>query len=60
MPRRYKELRRVRVPDKVASAATFSPKGPWRLSSAGAIHSAFNNKGFKGLGLVSMEMLAGA
>jgi hypothetical protein len=29
----------------VASAAIFSPKGPWRLSSAGALHRAFTNKG---------------
>src|SRR6201989_3660797 len=58
--RRYKELRRLKVSEKVASAAIFSPKGPWRLSSAGALHRAFTNKRFKGLGLFSMETLAGA
>ena len=58
--RRYKELRRLKVSEKVASAAIFSPKGPWRLSSAGALHRAFTNKRFKGLGLLSMETLAGA
>src|SRR6476659_4900970 len=58
--RRYKELRRLKVSEKVASAAIFSPKGPWRLSAAGALHRAFTNKRFKGLGLFSMETLAGA
>ena len=58
--RRYKELRRLKVSEKVASAAIFSPKGPWRLSSASALHRAFTNKRFKGLGLVSMETLVGA
>ena len=58
--RRYKELRRLKVSEKVASAAIFSPKGPWRLSSAGALHRAFTNKRFNGLGLFSMETLAGA
>jgi RNA-directed DNA polymerase len=58
--RRYKELRRLKVSEKVASAAIFSPKGPWRLSSAGALHRAFTNKRFKGLGRFSMETLAGA
>lgn len=46
----------------MASAAIFSPKGPWRLSSSGALHRAFTNKRFVrlGLGLVSMEALMGA
>jgi RNA-directed DNA polymerase len=57
---RYRELRRLKVTEKVASAAIFSPKGPWRLSSASALHRAFTNKRFKGLGLVSMDTLAGA
>ena len=57
---RYRELRRLRVSDKVASAAIFSPKGPWRLSSASAMHRAFNNKRFKDHGLFSMETVAGA
>jgi hypothetical protein len=57
--RRYKALRRLKVSEKVASAAIFSPKGPWRLSSASALHRAFTNKRFKGLGLVAMETLAG-
>jgi len=55
--RRYKELRRLGVSEKVASAAIFSPKGPWRLSSAGALHRAFTNRRFQGLGLVAMEKL---
>jgi RNA-directed DNA polymerase len=58
--RRYKELKRLRVSEKVASAAIFSPKGPWRLSSSSALHRAFTNKRFKGHGLLSMEALVGA
>ena len=57
---RYRELRRLKVSDKVASAAIFSPKGPWRLSSASAMHRAFSNKRFKDHGLFSMETLVGA
>ena len=30
--RRYEELRRLRVSERLASAAIFSPKGPWWLS----------------------------
>jgi RNA-directed DNA polymerase len=56
--RRYKELRRLKVSEKVASAAIFSPKGPWRLSSASALHRAFTNRRFAGLGLISMEKVA--
>src|SRR6202162_664022 len=51
---RYRELRRLKVTEKVASAAIFSPKGPWRLSSSGTLHRAFTNRRFKGLGLFSM------
>ena len=29
--RRYRELKRLKVSEKVASAAIFTPKGPWRL-----------------------------
>ena len=57
---RYRELRRLKVTEKVASAAIFSPKGPWRLSSSSALHRAFTNRRFKGLGLLSMDTLAGA
>ena len=32
--RRYQELRRLKVPERSASAAIFSPKGSWRLSSS--------------------------
>jgi RNA-directed DNA polymerase len=58
--RRYKELKRLKVSEKVASAAIFSPKGPWRLSSASALHRAFNNARFTALGLLSMGKLAAA
>jgi RNA-directed DNA polymerase len=57
---RYRELRRLSVSEKAASAAIFSPKGPWRLSSSGASHRAFTNRRFKGLGLFAMETLVGA
>jgi RNA-directed DNA polymerase len=50
---RYRELRRLKVTERVASAAIFSPKGPWRLSSSSALHRAFPNKRFKGFGLFS-------
>src|SRR3954447_1688300 len=58
--RRYKEFKRLKVSEKVASAAIFSPKGPWRLSSSSALHRAFTNKRFKDHGLVAMETLASA
>jgi RNA-directed DNA polymerase len=37
---RYRELRRLKVPERSASAAIFSPKGPWRLSFSEALHRA--------------------
>jgi RNA-directed DNA polymerase len=58
--RRYQELRRLKVPERTASAAIFSPKGPWRLSSSSALHRAFTNARFRTLGLLSMEKLATA
>ena len=58
--RRYQELRRLKVSEKVASAAIFSPKGPWRPSSSSALHRAYTNARFKRLGLLSMETLASA
>lgn len=57
---RYRELKRLKVSEKVASAAIFSPKGPWRLSSSSALHRAFTNKRFKAHGLLAMETLQGA
>jgi RNA-directed DNA polymerase len=58
--RRYRELRRLSVPERAACEAIFSPKGPWRLSSTYAMHRAFNNARFKRLGLPSMEKLVTA
>jgi RNA-directed DNA polymerase len=58
--RRYQELRRLKVPERAAKAAILSPKGPWRLSFASALHRAFPNARFKGLGLLSMDKLAAA
>src|SRR6266702_4183433 len=58
--RRYRELRRLKVSERSASAAIFSPKGPWRLSFSEALHRAFTKARFRRLGLLSMENLAGA
>jgi RNA-directed DNA polymerase len=57
---RYRELRRLNVPERSASAAIFSPKGPWRLSSSEALHRAFTKARFRRLGLLSMEKLVSA
>ena len=43
---RYRELRRLKVPERSASAAIFSPKGPWRLSFSEALHRAFTKPNF--------------
>jgi RNA-directed DNA polymerase len=58
--RRYRELRRLNVPERAASEAVFSPKGPWRLSLTNAMHRAFTNARFTRLGLPSMEKLVNA
>src|SRR5271170_7376452 len=58
--RRYRELRRLNVPERAACEAIFSPKGPWRLSSTYAMHRAFTNAHFKRLGLTAMEKLLNA
>jgi RNA-directed DNA polymerase len=57
---RYRELRRLKIPERSASAAIFSPKGPWRLSSSEALHRAFTKARFRRLGLLSMEKLVSA
>ena len=57
---RYRELRRINVPERSASAAIFSPKGPWRLSFSEALHRGFTKARFGRLGLPPMERLAGA
>lgn len=57
---RYRELRRLKVSERLASAAIFSLKGPWRLSSSEALHRAFIKARFRRLGLLSMEKLASA
>src|SRR3954453_10475967 len=44
--RRYRELRRLKVSERLASAAIFSPKGPWRLSAVEALHRAFTKARF--------------
>ena len=54
---RYRELRRLNVPERSASAAIFSPKGPWRLSFSEALHRGFTKARFRRLGLLPMEKL---
>jgi hypothetical protein len=55
--RRYQELK---IPERTASAAIFSSKEPWRLSTSSALQRPFANARFKALGLLSMEKLAAA
>ena len=52
---RYRELRRLNVPERSARAAIFSPKGPWRLSFSEALHRGFTKARFRRLGLLPME-----
>src|SRR5215469_17454734 len=68
---RYRELRRLNVPERSASAAVCSPKGSWRLSfskallllesvitfdrNAQALHRGFTKARFRRLGLPPME-----
>jgi RNA-directed DNA polymerase len=54
---RYRELRRLNVPERSASAAIFSPKGPCRLSFSEALHRGFTKARFRRLGLLPMEKL---
>jgi RNA-directed DNA polymerase len=51
---RFAELLRREAHEREAFAAIMSPKGPWRLSSSGALHRALRNKTFKKAGLVTM------
>ena len=51
--KRYQGLRRHKVPERSASAAIFSPKGPWRLSPSGALHRPSPMPASKSLGLPS-------
>jgi tetratricopeptide (TPR) repeat protein len=46
---RYRVLRRLNVPECSASAAIFSPKGPWRLSFLEALHPGFTKARFRRL-----------
>src|SRR6201981_5061 len=57
---RYRELRRLNVPERLASAAIFSPKGPWRLSFSEALHRGFSKARFRRLGLPPIETLVAA
>ena len=57
---RYRELRRLNVPERSASAAVCSPKGPWRLSFSKALHRGFTKARFRRLGLPPMAKLVDA
>jgi hypothetical protein len=57
---RYRELRRLNVPERSAGAAVCSPKGPWRLSFSKALHRGFTKARFRRLGLPPMETLVDA
>jgi RNA-directed DNA polymerase len=57
---RYRALRRLNVPERSASEAVFSSKGPWRLSFSEALHRGFTKARFRRLGLPAMEQLVGA
>ena len=58
--KRYHELRRLGVSERTAFAAILSPKGPWRLSSAEALHRGLTNARFRRLGLPPMALLVKA
>ena len=47
-------IRRLKVSERLASAAIFTPKGPWRLSAVEALHRAFTKARFARLGLLSI------
>lgn len=53
--KRYRELRRLNVPQRWARAAIYNPKGPWRQSFSEAMHYAFSKARFRGRGLLPME-----
>jgi len=58
--RRFQELRRARVGEKMTYAAIMSCKGPWRLSASEPLHRALRNKTFAKAGLVAMAKHAPA
>jgi RNA-directed DNA polymerase len=55
--RRYHELRRLGVSERMAFAAILSPKGPWRLSLTEALHRSLTKARFRRLGLPTMAFL---
>ena len=57
---RYRELRRLKVSEKMISQVIFSQKGPWRLSLTTAMHHAFTKARFKRMGLPTMASLSHA
>jgi RNA-directed DNA polymerase len=57
---RLAELTRRGVAATMARDVARSPKGPWRLSLADALHRALSNKAFRNEGLVFMDEIARA
>ena len=53
---RYKELRRRGVNEFLAARTAGSPHGPWRLSRSPALHVAFPNAFFDGIGLFRLVL----
>jgi RNA-directed DNA polymerase len=54
--RRFHELRRLGVSERMAFAAILSPKGPWRLSLTEALHRSLTKARFRRLGLPTMAL----
>jgi RNA-directed DNA polymerase len=48
---RYRELRRLGVPQFRAAVAAGAPGGPWRMAQHGAVHEALPDRYFASLGL---------
>jgi RNA-directed DNA polymerase len=53
-PRRFGELRKLKVRRDLAAQTVGSHHGPWRLAKSPALHIALNSKYFQSLGLVAM------
>ncbi|KEQ11341.1 DNA polymerase [Endozoicomonas montiporae] len=53
-PKRYKELRKQGISDKLTRQTVASGKGHWRMSRSPALHMALPNSWFDGLGLIRL------
>jgi len=58
--RRFHELRRLGISERMAFPAILSPKGPWRLSLSEAMHRGLTKARFRRLGLPTMALLGTA